>query len=74
MGELPWIPALSHSVKLKLLNLLTSQLDRELTSYNTIMDGLKQRVDKVLQKGRKLLDASSSLRKKKVELEGKHLN
>ena len=74
MRELPGIHALSHSVRLKLLDLLTSQLDRELTSYNTIMDGLRQRVDRVLQKGRKILDASSSLRKEKVELEGKHLN
>ena len=74
MRELPGIHALSHSVRLKLLDLLTSQLDRELTSYNTIMNDLRQRVDRVLQKGHKLLDASSSLRKEKVELEGKHLN
>ena len=69
MGELLRIPELSHSVELKLLDILTSQLDRKLISHNTIMVGHKKRVDDILQKGRELLEASSSLRRMKIELE-----
>ena len=38
------------------------------------MVGHKKRVDNILQKGRKLLEASSSLRREKVELEEKLLS
>jgi len=38
------------------------------------MAGLRKRVDGVLQKRCELLEASSSLRRKKVELEEKLLN
>ena len=48
MGELPGIPGFSHPLELKLLDLLTSQLDRELISHNTIVAGDKKRVDDVL--------------------------
>jgi len=58
-----------HSVDLKLFDLITSQLDRELIFHNTIMAGHKKRVDDILQKGRELLEASSSLRRMKIELE-----
>jgi len=36
--------------------------------------GLKKKMDGVLQKGRQLLDTSSSLRREKVELEEKLLS
>jgi len=39
-----------------------------------IVASLKKRVDDVFQKGRKLLEASSSLRREKVELEDKLLS
>ena len=74
VGELPRIPGLSRPVELELLDLLTSQLDRELIAYNTIVAGHKKRVDDVLKKGCELLEASSSLRKEKAKLEEKHLN
>ena len=51
MGELPGIPGLSRPVELKLLNLITSQLDRELVSKNMTMVGLRKKVNGVLQKG-----------------------
>jgi len=63
-----------HLVELKLRDLLTSHLDRKLISHNTIMAGLRKRVDRVLQKGHELLEASSSLRREKVELEEKLLS
>ena len=49
-------------------------MDHELISYNTIMDGHRKRVGGVLQKGRELLEVSSSLRREKVELEEKLLS
>jgi len=52
VGELTKIPGLSRPAKLNLLNVLTSQLDRELISHNTIVAGHKKRADDVLQKGR----------------------
>ena len=55
MGELPRIPGLSRSVELKLLDFLTSQLDRELIAHNTILAGHKKRVNDILKKGRELL-------------------
>ena len=57
MGELPKSPGLSRPVERKLLDFLTSQLDRELIYHNMIMAGHKKRVDDVLQKGRELLEA-----------------
>ena len=39
MEELPRIPGLSCPVELKLLDFLTSQLDRELIFHNTIVAG-----------------------------------
>ena len=74
MGELLGIPGLSRSVELKLLDLLTSQLNRELISQNMTMAGLMKRADGVLQKRRELLEASASLRGEKVDLEEKLLS
>ena len=74
MGELLGIPGLSYPIELELLDLLTSQLDRELIAHNTIVADHKKRVDDVLKKGRELLEVSSSLRKEKAELEEKLLN
>ena len=45
-----------------------------LIAHNTIIAGLKKRVDGILKKGCELLEASSLLRKEKVELEEKLLN
>jgi len=73
MGEHLGIPELSRPIELKLLDFLTAQLDRELISHNAIMVGHKKSVGGVLEKGRELLASSSSLRKKKVELEEKLL-
>jgi len=50
MGELPGIPELSRPIELKLLNFLTSQLDRELVSHNMIMVGYKKSVDGVFKR------------------------
>jgi len=72
--ELPEIPGLSRFIELKLLDLLTSQLDCELFSPNMTVAGLRKRVDGVLQKGCELLVVSASLREKKVELEEKLLS
>ena len=74
VGELPGIPRLSHSVELKLLDLLISQLDCVLISRNMIVASLRKRVDGFLQKGRELLVASASLREEKVKLEEKLLS
>jgi len=68
-GELLGIPGLSRPVKIRLLDFLTSQRDRELISHNMIVPVHKKRVNDILQKGHELLEASSSLRRKKVELE-----
>ena len=73
MGELLGILSLSRPIELELLDLLTSELDRELIAHNTIMAGHKMKVNDVLKKGRELLEASSSLRKEKAELEEKLL-
>ena len=58
MGELPGILGISRPIELKLLDFLTSRLDRELISHNTIMAGHKKGVDDVLQKGHELPDVS----------------
>jgi len=62
MRELSGIPMLSYPVELKLLDLLTSQLDSELISHNMTVAGLRKRGNGVLQKGRELLEANASLR------------
>ena len=64
----------SYPVELKLIDFLTSQLDRELIAHNTIVAGHKKRVDDVLKEDRELLEASSSLRKEKIRLEEKLLS
>ena len=69
IGELPEILRLSRHVELKLLYLLTSQLDRELVSHNVTVADLQRRMDGVFQKGRKLLAASVKLREEKLDLE-----
>jgi len=74
MGKLLGIPGLFRPLELKLLNLLTSQLDRELISHNMTAAGLRKRVNGVLQKGRELLEASSSLKSEKIDLEEKLLS
>ena len=74
VGELPGIHGLSHSVELKLHDFLTSQLDLELISHNTIVADHKKRVNDVLQKGHELLKVRFSLRREKVELEEKLLS
>ena len=51
VGELLEVPRLSRPVELKLLDLLSSQLDCELISHNITVAGLKKRVNGVLQKG-----------------------
>ena len=63
-GELPGFHGLSRPIELKLLDLLTSQLDRELISYNMVMASLEKRVDGVFQKGYELLVMSDSLRER----------
>jgi len=71
VGEILGISGLSYSIELKLLNILTSQLDRELISHNMTMVGLRKSMDEVPQKGPELLMASALLRREKVELEEK---
>ena len=71
VGEFPGIPRLSCLIELKMLDLLTFELDRGLVSHNMIVIGLQKRVNRVIQKGRKLLEASANLRKEKVKLEEK---
>ena len=44
------IPGLSRHVELKLLDLLTSQLDHELISHNVTVGDLQRMVDRVLEK------------------------
>jgi len=56
------IPGLSRRVELKLLDLLISQLDRELISHNVVVGDLQRRVDRVLWEERELLEASAELR------------
>ena len=56
------IPGLFRHVELKLLDLLTSQLDRELISDNATVGDLKRRMSGVFQRGRELLEASAELR------------
>ena len=73
-GELLGILGLSRPIELKLLDFLTSQLDLELIAHNTLVAEHKKRVDDVLKKDHELLEASSSSRKEKVELEEKLLN
>ena len=51
-GELLRILELSHSVELKLLDFLTSQMDCELISHNMNVVGHKKRVQGILQMGR----------------------
>ena len=48
VGELSGNPGLSRSVELKLLDLLTSQLDLELISHNMTVVGLRKRVHEAL--------------------------
>ena len=50
-------------------NLLTSQLDRKLVFHNVTMADLQMRVDKVLQKGRELLETSAKLREENLDFE-----
>jgi len=69
MGKLPGIHRLSRPIEHKLLDLLTSQLDRELISHNMIVAGLKKKADGVLRKWLELLVVSASLKGEKVELE-----
>ena len=73
VGELSGIPGLYHPIELELLDLLTSQLNRELIALNTIVASHKKRVDDILKEGRELLEMSSSLRKEKNDLEEKLL-
>ena len=74
VGKLPGIPELSHPVEFKLLDLLTSQLDRELVSHNMIVAGLQRKLDGILQKGRELLEMSVELREEKLDVEEKLLS
>ena len=62
MGSFRGIPGLSRRVELKLLDLLISQLDRELISHNVVVGDLQRRVDGVLREERELLEASAELR------------
>ena len=64
----------SHCGVVKLLDLLTSQPNRELVSHNMIVAGLRRRVEGVIQKGRELLEASAKLREEKLDLEEKLLS
>jgi len=52
----------SHHIELKLLDLLTFHLDRELISRNVTVEDLKKRMDRVFQKGRELLETTVKLR------------
>jgi len=56
------ILGLSRSIELELLDLLTSQLDRELISHDMMVEDLKKRIGEVFQKGRELLKATIELR------------
>jgi len=51
VGSFWGIPGLPRPVKLELLDLLTSQLDCELTSHNTKVESLKRQMSVVFQKG-----------------------
>ena len=72
--KLPRIPGHCRLVELKLLDLLTFQLDRELVFHNMTVAGLRKRVDEVLQKGRELFEVNSTLSEEKIELEEKLLS
>jgi len=50
VGSFWGIPGLSRHVELKLLDLLTSQLDHELISHNVTVGDLQRMVDRVLEK------------------------
>ena len=63
------IPGLFRHVELKLLDLLTSQLDHELISHNVTVEDLKKRMGGVFQKRRELLEATIELRQEKANLE-----
>jgi len=63
------IHGLSRHIKLELLDLLTSQLDRELISHNVTVEDLKKRMGRVFQKGRELLEVTVELRQEKANLE-----
>ena len=58
------IPGLSRHVELKLLDLLTSQLYRELISHNVRVKD-KKMTDRVFQKGHELLEATAELRQRR---------
>ena len=59
-GSFWGIPGLSRCVELKLLNLLTFQLDRELLSHNVTVGDLQKRMNGVLRKGYELLEVMLS--------------
>ena len=67
-GSFWGIPGLSCHVELKLLDLLTSQLDRELISHNVNVGDLKRKMGEIFQKGHELLEALAELRREKVDL------
>ena len=56
------ILGLSHHIEFELLDLLTSQLDRELISHNVMVEDFKKRMGEVFQKWRELLEATAELR------------
>ena len=63
------IHGLSCHIELKLLDLLTSQLDRKLISHNVTVEDLRKKMSGVFPKGRELLEATVKLRKEKLKLE-----
>ena len=63
------IPGLSHRIEHELLNLLASQLDRELISHNVMVNDLKKRMSEVFLKARGVLGAIAELRQEKVDFE-----
>ena len=68
------IPGLLFHVEIKLLDLLTSQRECELVSHNVIAANLQRRIDRVLEQGHELLEASAKLREEKLDLEVKLLS
>ena len=63
------LPEITCHIELRLLDFLTSRLDRELISHNVRASDLEERVNKVFLKPRDMLGVMEGLRREKVALE-----
>ena len=63
------ILGLSRHIELELLDLFTSQLDRELIFHNVMVNDLKRRMSEMFLKARGLLGAMAELKQEKVYFE-----